>query len=332
MKNFLKRLLFFVLTPLLFWVISYIVLDPFKVLYHYNNYNESFVVLNREFVSAETYKKNKVKYNYNSFIFGSSRTLAFKADNWKKYLKNNDSPYVFDAAGEALYGIHDKLKYLDKQNASIDNVIIILCRDWSFIPRNSHQGHIFIKHPEISGTSYKDYHLTFAKSFFNSKFSLAYFNYLITKKYQPWMIYSIANQRLSINPTTNQLSLYDLDYKINSNAKKYYKEKAHFFFKRNGQTTDTINRIDNQQLQMLLEVKRILIKHKANFKIISGPLYDQIQYSKQDGQILKNIFGNQYYDYTGSNKFTNNIYNYYENSHYRPHVGNQIFEEIYNSK
>jgi len=35
------------------------------------------------------------------------------------------------------------------------------------------------------------------------------------------------------------------------------------------------------------------------------------------------------YDFSGKNKLTTPIGNYYETSHYRPHVANKIMELIY---
>jgi hypothetical protein len=47
-------------------------------------------------------------------------------------------------------------------------------------------------------------------------------------------------------------------------------------------------------------------------------------------QLLQTIFGaNTIYDYSGINNYTNKVENYYETSHYRPHVGEAIMSEIY---
>ena len=113
-------------------IINYVWLDPFKVLYNYSNFSYSHVVPNRDYISTEIFKRNKNIYKYNSFVFGSSRTLAFSPSSWKKYLAEKDSPFMFDASKESIYGIYTKIKYLDSLNWRLDNVLVVLCRDCSF--------------------------------------------------------------------------------------------------------------------------------------------------------------------------------------------------------
>src|SRR5574338_965514 len=96
-KYFLKRVGFF-LIPFFIVLISFFILDPFKILYDYANYSGSFIQLNRDVISSKTFIKNYDKYKYNSFIFGSSRTVAFKTWDWKNHLDSSSVPFSFDAS------------------------------------------------------------------------------------------------------------------------------------------------------------------------------------------------------------------------------------------
>lgn len=332
MKYFLKRLILFIAIPIVLVIGAYIYFDPFKVIYNYDNYSNSEVILNRDFTTTENYFANKEKYKYNSFLFGSSRTIGFKIDSWNSYLGENSAPYAFVGAGESIYGIHKKLQYLDSTNTKIDNALILLCRDWSFANKKDHLGHIFMKHPTVARTSWINFHWKTFMAYFNTKFIWTYFNFKITKEFKDWMRYVITEDKTLINPLTNQMSFPEVDERIRMDAKKYYLEKDSIFFKRKGQTIDTINRIDSDYQKMLTEIKFILEKNKTNYTIIAVPLYDQIKFSKNDSKILSKLFGNRIFDYTGKNKYTDYKENYYESSHFLPKIGDDILKEIYQEK
>src|SRR4051794_10986558 len=107
-KLILKALLFSL--PILILTGIYIWLDPFKVLFRYENYyplNDQFVTLNRDFVSTEVFRNKYSAYKYDSFIFGNSRSLFYEVAKWQPYIKSEkDRMFHFDASGESLYGIH----------------------------------------------------------------------------------------------------------------------------------------------------------------------------------------------------------------------------------
>ncbi|MEG2479981.1 MAG: hypothetical protein RSA50_06885, partial [Mucinivorans sp.] len=55
--------------------------------------------------------------------------------------------------------------------------------------------------------------------------------------------------------------------------------------------------------------------------------------SLADKQIIDYIFGqNNVFDFSGINSFTKDYHNYYEDSHYRPHVAKAIIDTIYSTK
>ncbi len=81
---------------------------------------------------------------------------------------------------------------------------------------------------------------------------------------------------------------------------------------------------------MLNEIIDVFRKQKTEYKIIISPAYDQLKLAPQDKIQLENIFGKEnVYDFAGINPITNNYRNYYEHSHYRPHVTKHILSEIY---
>jgi hypothetical protein len=329
MKSFLKRLFLFALIPFILLVIGYVYFDPFKVIYKYTDYSKTPVILDRDYVSTQVFLQNKDKYHFNSFIFGSSRTIAFKTRTWKKYLKKEDVPFCFDGAAESIYGIHGKLKYMDENKIKMDNVLIILCRDWMCTPEKTYNGHLFKKHPEVSGKTWVGFQYTFFKAYLNSKFLLAYYNYKFTGEFQEWMRFIINNDPVALDTISNEMNFPISDRKIGLDPTAHVVRHLPAMYDRKGEKFDSVDRIDEINLNMLREMKQILEKNKVNYKIVAGPLYDQVKFSKHDKEILVNFFGKNFYDYTGKNKYSIYKQNYYEISHYRPVVGEAIMKEIY---
>ena len=80
---------------------------------------------------------------------------------------------------------------------------------------------------------------------------------------------------------------------------------------------------------MLREIKKILVKHNTRYKIILSPIYDQMKFSSDDLRVLREIFGNNLYDFTGQNWITQSKYNWYETKHFRTYIGDSILNVIY---
>ncbi|WEK21206.1 MAG: hypothetical protein P0Y49_08635 [Candidatus Pedobacter colombiensis] len=335
MEKFIKQLFAFILftsIPFLIVFCGYLYFDPFKVINTYNDYSYPFVIPNRDYVSTEMFIKNYKKYHYNSFIFGSSRTIGYKPSSWKEYLSKDDVPFLFDASKESIYGIYTKLRYLDSVHVNIDNALIIICRDATFIETGNSSGHLYIKHPVVTRESRFDFQNEFFKAYVNPKFIFDFYFYKLTGTYRPFMAGVIENKRIKYDTISNQLIFLDREIEINNNPKHYYLDKKDVFYTRSGEKTDSVNRIKNVHTLMLNEIAMILKKHKTNYKIILSPLYEQIKFSPVDKRILTKIFGTNLYDFSGKNQFTESKTNYYENSHYRPIVGDSILKLIYQKK
>jgi hypothetical protein len=312
---------------LLVLLLGYIIYDPFKVIYTYNDYSYSYVYPNRDYVSTEIFLKNK--YNYNSFIFGSSRTHAFLPSSWKNYLTKDAKPFTFDASAESIHGIYSKIKYLDSIHASIDNVLLVFCRDVTFSHSPKHTGYLFLKDPKISKESNLDFQFAFFKAYLTPKFILSFYEYTFTKKFRPYMSEFIEPRKITIDKITNEMNLVDTADEINNNPVGYYEKRKNIFYERAGEQIDSLIRINEIHLFMLKEIKRILEKNKTNYYVVLSPLYEQKKFSNSDFNTLKILFGKRLYDFSGKNTFTNNKINYYETSHFRRNVGDSILKIIY---
>ncbi|MBD3409351.1 MAG: hypothetical protein GF419_04025, partial [Ignavibacteriales bacterium] len=126
MKRFVLRTLLAALTPVLVIVVSFVVFDPFKIFYDYDEYSPYYFAVSRSLISTKTFDKNYEKERFDSFIFGDSRVVGFQTDYWKKYLPEGASPFVFMSAGESLYGMWLKVKYVDEKGLKIKNAILLI--------------------------------------------------------------------------------------------------------------------------------------------------------------------------------------------------------------
>jgi hypothetical protein len=317
-------------------VLLYLLLDPFKVLYHYDTYYESgkpaYVSLNKEYVAVETFLNNYSKYRYNAFILGNSRTMFYKVSSWKKHV-DSDECFHFNATGESLYGIYNKIKFLDAKNVKIKHALIIL--DYSTLSRVKNlKRHLQLAHPLLSGQSRFDFQLDFFKTFVSKDFLIAYLDFKISNKMKDYMKGFLEDKPVEYNLKYNEIQMKYLDDILEQNDSVFYtSEKMKVFYKR-----DTIQKISpaiikSQQYEMLKQISNTLQKHNSYFKIIINPLYDQKRLNGQDKERLIELFGkSNVYDFSGINSFTNDYHNYYEDSHYRPHIADSIINKIYSNK
>lgn len=310
----------------------YISLDPFKVVKEYDNYSDSLFIVNKDYVCTETFLKNYKRYHYNSFVFGSSRTMGFNPEVWADLLIKSGQkdvyPMTFDAFEETIVGIYNKL-LLVKQKVKIKNVLIILCRDKSFDDRKPDEGLVLFKHPKTSTNTYFDLHFFYFKNFINPDFFRRFLEYKLFGDYKPYMRSMFSEKKINIDPKTNFLQ-------FETNERWYDKDSVEFltmmkqeFDKRSKVLVDTMPRIKNEHKIILDKIYNILKTENVNYKIILSPLFEQLKWHPNDFNLLKNLFGSNLVDYSGINNFTNNKLNYYESSHFRPIVGNEILQQMY---
>ena len=327
-SNYLKKILIF-LIPLYIIVLSYIVFDPFKVIYTYNTYYENnkfeFTVINRDMAGFETFKKLNPVIKYNSFILGNSTSFYYRTTTWNKLIHSNQSMHL-NASNESLYGEYIKLKYFEENNILIKNALIIL--DKSILNQvDPNQGILFMKHPEWNNTSKLAFHFEYLKAYFDRHYLVDFLKYKIfnyynnTKQYHIWG-YTAKNNELN-DVFTEQL--------IKKDSINYYKNVKPLFKKPPVKQHFTEQIIGKNQQLLLQKMAKILSKKHTNFKIIITPHSDQIKIANSDLKKLEKIFKKKnVYDFSGKNWITNNIHNYYEPNHYKPYIADSILKIVYN--
>ena len=195
MKLLVTKAIIFI-SPFLIVFISFTILDVFKIYKKFDNYNDTFITLNRSHICYKTYLKYRDKEKFDSFIFGSSLSLSFTLENWGEYLPGGSKPFHFDGAGEGLYGIYQKIRFIDSKGDAINNAIIIIDKR-GLINSGLQNGnnHFSISPPELSNESELNYYWTFIKKGLDFKFIIAYLDYSLFNTYRDYMGWYIRKSK-----------------------------------------------------------------------------------------------------------------------------------------
>jgi len=327
MKRYFARLILFC-SPFIAVILSYFILDPFEFVHKTNDFAPPMPA-SRDFNSTEIYIHCRNQFHYNSFIFGSSRTLAYRCYNWKNFIKDG-RPFHFDASAESLTGISNKIKFIESKGDTIKNAIILLDR---YVLDAGEMNKIYlIGHPAVTHQSWLQFHLACLKDYIHKGYFIKYIDYKIFKKIRPYMkgfIYD-GTPRLKLTYPSNDFIVYGMDDDIKKDSLKHYKTVAKLK-KRDSIIPENKPLISDNNLNIFKQIYLMLNKSGSNYKIIISPLYDQVPFNKQDLQTLITIFGkDNVFDFSGKNSITMVQGNYYEKSHYKPYVGTSIMKMVYN--
>ena len=330
MKRYLLKLLLF-LSPILLIVGTYVIFDPFKVIWHYDNYyaNLREVVINRGYVSTQVFDNQNDTAHYDSFIFGNSTSLAYHVEEWQKYIGTDTHCFHFDAMRGTIEGMYLKVRHIVEHQGHIKNALVIL--DHKVIGKGKTYSHLFMNPPAlVNNENFVNFHWTNFLSFVNLKFVLAYFDYRFTGKFKPYMAQILSpRDDIKYNNTTNEIEYVYREQLIAQG--EYYNPKfcAKAFKDQHSDSTDIVL-INNERRLMLKEMAEIFKQQHTRVKVVIAPFYDQIRINPIDLQCLQDIFGKEnVYDFSGPNKWNSDYHNYYDAVHYRPHVATEILNIIY---
>ena len=320
--------------PVFIMVICYIIIDPFKVIWDYDLYYQSddFIQLNRGFVSAKHYANHHNEYHYNSYIFGNSRSIVFHEKEWKKYIPKTSVCYHFDAFGGGVKELYYEIKYVSERD-TLKNALLIL--DHELLSTNENEG-ILLSLPPIlkNGKGTLKFQLEYFMAFYKIDFFLSYIDYRMNKEFDPNLesYFIKPNRRMGYDPINNELFWEQQEESIEKGT--YYDSIMikHFDYRQShGKVVEPA--INDERMEMLKEIKSIFNAQKTDYKIVISPLYAQKKLNPIDLQILYDIFDqNNVFDFSGVNKWTSDYHNYYEISHYRSCVANEIMQIVYSEK
>lgn len=328
MSQFFKKAILLSI-PFLLSLLLYCIWDPFKVIYHYDSYYEKGTIpvfVNRDYASLETFENTYPKYQYDSYIFGNSRSMFYKVSSWQQYINSNKC-FHFDASAESIYGIERKLDYLINRNVKIKNILIAM--DVSVIDVTKNMiAPLYMKHYKLSNQNILRFHWEYLKNFYEYDIFGTIVKYKITGKIDPEYS-SFDNHSYLLN--SNELQFDKFEKMIAQNPLAYYTTKRMKEFYQRDSTQQFYHPVvQGESLVLLTKISAMLKEKNINYKIVINPLYDQKKLNNDDLLHLQKLFGkNNVYDFSGINQITNDYHNYYESSHYRPHVADFIMKSVY---
>lgn len=323
MKKIIFRLTVFS-TPFFILLLLFFILDPFMVLRKYDSYEGSFVGHNLGHVSLNHYLRNRKELKIKGYIFGSSRTMGFPADVWKEY--TGVPTMSFYSAEESLYGMSKKITFIDSMRDTIQYALLLL--DVSVLRQTQdNPRHLNIQPYQITHSSPISYYRTYVNAWFGKLFVIKYLDYRIFHKYRPYMKDAIDLRDHQFDPITNQIKRPGLEKQISTNPNSYIKQ---YLVRNLTHETTAKPVIGIRQLKLLGTIKAVFDRHETDYKIVIPPVFNQQKINEQDLRVLWTIFGKDHvYDYTGKNKFSDDVLNFYDGGHFRPHVGSEIMKQIY---
>ena len=325
----LFRKIILLLLPLIVMLAVYLAFDPFEVVYSYrSHYNDTMINYNWDYNQTETLLRNYSVRRYDSFIFGNSRSSAFITRDWRRFADSSGMLH-FAAMNESLYGIHRKVLLLSKEHMPVRNALVILDTQVLSATVNS-TGHLFIKHPKVSGENSLVFHLTFFREFMDIPFFIGYLDYKLTGKVRP-LFRSRFSERITYDPVTGDKNLVDREKMIEESPERYYDDKRSVFYPRDLSKEQYSSPVIKEiQIRYLQDIKNVFTENRTDYRIVISPLYDMKRLHPADLATLKEIFGSsRVFDYSGNNCFTRDVHNYYDGSHFRPRVGREIMGQIY---
>lgn len=317
MKRFIIRTSIFIGVPLLFVLVIYILADPFKTNFAFDLSNVNTV--NREYLSTELYLKNEKTLKYDSFIFGSSRGCGINTYKWKSHLPKASKQFLFQAWGETITGIFQKIVFLDKRNVNINNAIILIDIPTSFSKIQEPTTAIELKHYELSGRSKLHFHTTLFVEFLKPSEIVKSFKELFEKPENKVNFDTISND-WNKSSRYNWSEMPDQDSTLNKMR-----------FGKRPKTEKQSRKLIHSEFEALLnQIAQIFEEHNTKFKIIITPAYSQLAINKDDLALLQRIFSKKnVFDYSGQNLLTEDKYNFSDINHFDEIVGWKMLEEIY---
>ena len=330
MRRFLKTVFFLAIIPLLGLTALYFLTDPYKTLKTFSL--EYFDSTNRDYVSSELFLLNYPKQKYDSFILGSSRGCGLNTYHWAKYLPEGSNQFLFQAWGETLTGIEQKIEYIDDMGGGLKNVIILFDIPGSFTGKQLPTNANTIKDPNISGQPKWKYQLTLLADFIQKPSQWIRTLHNPT----PAITFDTITNDWDSNNRFADLSTPPAKDSLSSLSSK---AKAAFLIDISNKTDDDLvcsdPVISHEAELQLRHIRELFDQNRTDYKIIITPAYcfSFPSISPLDLSIMELVFGkNNVYDFSGKNRFTEDYNNFSDPNHFGQHVGWVIIESIYNQK
>lgn len=297
----------------------FVITDPFGIIYTGEEATDPVFRLTASYWNTCELKSIEEEDRPNAFVLGNSKGYSYDLNDWASRLPDSANPFYFNGYGEAIYGVRQKMRYLDRNGYNISYAIFLFGGTLRKVDPPKEV--VTLHHPEVSGLSWID---------FWGKHLQAYFSLF------PQHLYSILFE----NDANNNAD--DLPAEIYEKRKERYKAQKR-------QTDSILTRmpstsvpfqksrpisLSKKSVHYLFDIAKILVKHKTNYRILLTPRFHGMKQSIYDLLFLKAVFNPRYiWDFTRDARFVS-IPQFYpglpvDKVHYHRAAGDAMMEIIY---
>jgi hypothetical protein len=307
-------------SPLFFFLLFFVIDDPFGILYKSNCLaatSEDMMVIRKYLTQYEIKAPS-------AFIFGNSRTHAFKQ---YKCGATTEEFFDFGCPGESVLNIKKKLQLVIDKQKEVKNVLILLDDGILENTDNTHkfyQGPVYNHTPQSSNVSYITFYSNYIKYYFSDFFFIKHVYYRLTGNYkEAWMKDAFAKPGVDINyACKNYPTLADSLLETNFEEYKRVFKPDYVSYPKKEIT------IDKRDVEHLNQIKQVLESRKINYKIIYPPSFHKRKIEYKVQKFLGTCFAENFYDFSGVNKITTDSTLNYENLHFTYRAANMIMDSI----
>lgn len=325
-----------VVLPLLAW---YLWADPYKVVRHYDCYLPDPVTtpvrvgINKGMVTFANYLDRRAEgHSYNAFIFGSSVSCLYNADEWAALADSTGHarPYHFDSSGETLLSLADKVEYLSHIKQPIDYALVVL--DPIIMANDKASGPALVSAPQLHKSVWEriSYHYTFFRAATNADFFKSWIPYRLTgKEFANGRNLVFEPQPIVYDPVTNQETLPQWDSLIVNHPEEFFAEYPLDAWP--DCTTEMAPVLTPAKAEALQRVAAVFDNLHTDYHIIIGPNRRRETLNSADLQLMQKIFNpGRVHDFsTTMNEALECDTLLYDNVHYRRPFATRLMRLAY---
>lgn len=313
-------------SPMALALATFFIFDPFCILHNH----EAIAEQSADVEHFRRFDKQNPKAHFDSFIFGNSRANSFSEVHLKSKLGEASNIFFFNAPGECILNYYKKIQYIKKSGNTIRNAILLI--DQGILLNSNNQspkfhGPVYEHTIHSSNRSYLNFLSSFINYYFTDLFFLKYSTYKLTGNYTPWMHSAFKKPQ----PPEAALSNKQLRDSLLENHFEEYKKTYTPIYDRKYDPSEIITSINESDLSMLREIKKIFEKDATSYFIIIPPDFHRQKSPQNITLQLEEIFDpSRIFNFTGSHRITNDSTLNYENLHFSMKAGNIILDSIFN--
>ncbi|MGB6020194.1 MAG: hypothetical protein WBF77_11440 [Sulfurimonadaceae bacterium] len=306
---------------------SNFLIDPFNI-FHTKLLSEQFQ-MNERFMKIEFPQENHTKYD--AYLFGSSRIGTTAPSVIEKHIPNSHF-YNLSVSAANMEDYRSHLKYFIEKGYPINTLYLQI----DFVDTLIDYGHpidrhLTKKHPDITGDSLTGYYLSYLTLFapfnlrgkLNRNFDDENPKYLLEKR-----LYDLEETGTWARLNKESALQSDPDTYIKSVKSFQSPEPKNSYSKHLRKYPQIIAAFkDINQLCRSNKIELIVFTTPHNRNMMHGVnIVDAMAFVKDLAKI------HDIWYFSGYNSITLDDRNYYESSHYRPHIGSLIAQRIFRGK